>query len=166
MSEKRDLYNEKRIFTNQVIHEEDEIPEDRYILIVSLFIQNSKGEFLIQKRSAEKGSKYGITSGHVKHGNNSINGMISETKEELGLEVKKNEMKTFYTCNDEKAFYDLYYLKKDIDIYQLNLQKEEVDSVEWFSANEISNLIKEGKFHQGHAEAFEEVMKYIKNQER
>ena len=53
--EKRDLYNSDRIKTGETIFKGEDIPKDRYILVVLVFIENSEGKFLIQKRSkAEK----------------------------------------------------------------------------------------------------------------
>lgn len=51
--------------------------------------------------------------------------------------------------------YNLYYLKKDIDIKNFNLQKEEVDFVKWCTIEEIQELIGSGKFFENHIEAFE-----------
>ena len=48
-----------------------------------VFIQNSEGKFLIQKRSKIKNGKYATTDGHPKSGEDSIQGIISEVKEEI-----------------------------------------------------------------------------------
>ena len=52
--EKRDLYDINRNLTGETIYKGEEIPEGRYINVVLVFIQNSKGDFLIQKRSERK----------------------------------------------------------------------------------------------------------------
>ena len=52
--ERRDLYDENRNLTGETILKGEEIPKGRYIVVVLVFIQNSKGEFLIQKRSKIK----------------------------------------------------------------------------------------------------------------
>ena len=41
---------------------------DEHIALAVIFLENSKGEFLIQKSSVEKGSEYGTTGGHVDAG--------------------------------------------------------------------------------------------------
>ena len=53
-----------------------------------VFIQNSKGKFLRQKRSKIKNGKYATTGGHPKSGEDSIQGIISEVKEEYSIELK------------------------------------------------------------------------------
>lgn len=52
--EKRDLYDINRHLTGETILKDEKIPKDRYILVVLVFIQNSKGEFLIQKEVFRK----------------------------------------------------------------------------------------------------------------
>ena len=46
--EKRDLYDINRNLTGETIYKGDSIPDGKFILVVLSFIQNSKGEFLIQ----------------------------------------------------------------------------------------------------------------------
>ena len=41
--EKRDLYNSDRIKTGETIFKGEDIPKDRYILVVLVFIENSEG---------------------------------------------------------------------------------------------------------------------------
>ena len=131
------------------------IGERKYdIIVVLAFIQNSAGKFLIQKRSKEKGGLYGSTGGHPKAEETSLQGMITEIQEEIGLTVSENEIELIYAGRQdtERVFFDIYYLKKDFDINTLTLQKEEVESVEWLSISEIKQLIDKGLFKIQHAE--------------
>ena len=154
--EKRDLYDADRNLTGETIFKGEPIPDGRYIVVVLVYIQNSKGQFLIQKRSLEKNGKYASTGGHAKSGETGLQGMITEIKEEIGLDVKPEELKLIYTGREDKeqVFFDLFFLKKDIDIKKLTLQKEEVDSVEWLSVDEIDALIKNDLFFANHADEF------------
>ena len=52
--EKRDLYDINRVLTGKTIFKGDSIPDNNYIVVVLVFIQNSDGKFLIQKRSKIK----------------------------------------------------------------------------------------------------------------
>lgn len=130
--------------------------------IVTIFIQNSNKDFLIQKRSQKKNGKYGITSGHVQENEQNKQGAIREIREELGLNVKEDELKLFYTKQDQKSMYNLYFLKKDFDINNLILQKEEVESVKWCTKDEIESLIADGDFFETQIEAYEIAKKIIK----
>ena len=70
--EKRDLYDSERNLTGETVLKGEERPEGRYIIVVLVFIQNSEGKFLIQKRSERKNGKYATTGGHPKSGESSI----------------------------------------------------------------------------------------------
>ena len=54
-------------------------------------------------------------------------------------------------------------IKKDINIDELVLQKEEVESLHWFSEDEIKNLMKRGEFFDNHYEEFEILLDWLKN---
>lgn len=152
--EKRDLYDINKKLTGETIYKNEKIPANRYILVVLVFIQNSQGKFLIQKRSKQKDGKYASTGGHPKTGETSIDGMITEIEEELGLTVKPEELELIFSGqeNVKQVFFDIYYMRKDFNISDLKLQKEEVDFVEWLSFKEIETLIKKDLFLESHAE--------------
>lgn len=166
--EKRDLYDQNRNLTGQTIYKGESIPEGSYIVVVLVFIQNSKGEFLIQKRSQIKNGQYATTGGHPKSGEDSIQGIITEVKEEIGLDIKAEDLVLYYGGREhtERVFWDDYYVKMDVDnIEKLELQTEEVESVHWFTIDEIKQLEKEGKFFKNHYEEFEILLDWLeKNQ--
>lgn len=162
--EKRDLYDVNKVLTGKIIFKGEEIPHNNYILVVLAFIQNSKGQFLIQKRSTLKDGKYGSTGGHPKSGETSLQGIVTEIKEELGLTVFSDEMELIFSgkADFEQVFFDIYYMKKDIDISNLVLQKEEVESVKWLSIEEVLQLIDDGLFLKSHAEDFFRMINIFK----
>ena len=132
-----DLYDENRKpLGRKVLRSKDMKLEDgEYINIVIVFIENSEGKFLIQKTSKEKGSVFATTGGLVKSG---YTPDLTEHKPHV--------------------FQDVYYMKKDLDINSLKLQKEEVEYVVWLSKDEINSLISEDKFRKGNIEGFNYVM--------
>lgn len=162
--EKRDLYDENRNLTGKTIYKGEEIPEGSYINVVLVFIQNSEGKFLIQKRSERKNGLYATTGGHPKSGENSLQGIITEVKEEIGIDLKPEDVKLYYggRSDNERVFWDDYYVKMDVpDISSLKLQEEEVASVHWFSKDEIIDLRKKGLFFMNHFEEFEVLLDWI-----
>ena len=166
--EKRDLYDSNRNFTGETIFKGDKTPEGRYIIVVLVFIQNSKGNFLIQKRSKKKNGKYATTGGHPKSGESSIQGILAEVKEEIGLKLKPDNLQLYYSgkSEEERVFWDDYYIKIDIeDIKKLKFQDEEVEDVEWFSESEIMELMKQDKFFKNHYEEFEILIDWLKKAE-
>ena len=163
--EKRDLYDINRNLTGKTIFKDEPTPDNNYIVVVLVFIQNSEGNFLIQKRSKLKNGKYATTGGHPKSGENSVQGIISEIKEEIGLDINPKDLKLYYSGRSDlkKVFWDDYYIKMDIpNIQNLSLQKEEVESICWLSIDEINSLMNKDKFAKNHYEEFEILLNWLK----
>lgn len=57
--ETRDLYDVHRNLIGKAIKKDDKIPDNTYIMMVVIFIQNNNNDFLIQKRSLNKGGEMG-----------------------------------------------------------------------------------------------------------
>ena len=163
--EKRDLYDENRELTGETIYKGEPIPEGKYIIVVLVYIQNSEGKFLLQKRSKLKDGKYATTGGHVKSGENSVEGILSEVREELGLELNPDDLILYYGNHsaEQQVFWDDYYIKMD-DISKLKLQEEEVESVKWATAEEIKQMMRDGEFLINHYEEFEILLDWLDKQ--
>lgn len=163
--EKRDLYDKNRNLTGKTIYKGESVPEGSYILVVLIYIQNSKGEFLLQKRSVRKNGLWATTGGHSKSGEDSIQGILTEVKEEIGIDLDPKKLVKYYggRSENERVFWDDYYIKMDIDdIEKLKLQKEEVEKVGWFSIDEIKKMNDKGEFFRNHYEEFQVLMDWLK----
>ena len=155
------LFDDNKNMLNEYVERDKklELPEGKYFMIILLFIQNNEGKFLIKKTSEEKGSEFAVTGGHVTYKDNALITCIKEAKEELGLTLKENELEEIDVLKYKAGYITVYYLKKDIDINTLQLQKEEVESVSWMSIEEINNLINENKLRKGNIEPFKTLIK-------
>ena len=158
-----DLYDENRKPLGKKIIRGDKPIEGTYINIVIVFMENSEGKFLIQKTSKRKGSVFATTGGLVSSGYTPDETIIKEIKEELGLDVKIEDLTLFYTAKRKYAFQDAYYLKKDINIDNLILQEDEVEYVKWLSVDEINKLIKNNEFREGNIKSFNKLLE-VKNE--
>ena len=152
-----ELLDENKNLTGKIIERGTKFVEGYYVNIVIVFIENSEGQFLIQKTSKEKGSIWATTGGHVKAGSLPIVAIKEEINEELGIDIEINELKHIYIDKRNRVFIDVYYLKKDIDINDLTLQEEEVEFVKWLSVDEINNLINNNEFREGNIKS----LKYL-----
>lgn len=119
---------------------------------VWIWIVNSKNEILVQKRASVKKSFPNYwdmpSAGHVAAGESSIEGVIRETEEELGLKTKKDDYIYVgeYICEKTWEIGQIYLLKIDVEINELKLQKEEVDEVKWLSYEEFVKLFYSEEF--------------------
>ena len=139
-----------------------ELPPNRRIKAVLLFIQNEEGKYLIQKTSKEKGSIFAVTGGLVSSGDDDIETVFKEAKEELSLDLIDNKLTLVDYSIYPKAFLTIYYYKDNIDINNLVLQKEEVDYVTWLSKEEIYELNNKDEFRKTNIPALELVEKWLK----
>ena len=131
-----------------------------HIAISMIFIENSKGEFLMQKTSKEKGGLYSSTGGHVDHGEKPFDAIKRETLEEIGIDIShENVIDLGFRLLDFPVRF-LYYLKKDIDLKDVKVQESEVEYVEYMSISKINNIIDNGLMNKGHALMFREILKY------
>ena len=89
--EYRDLYDENRKLTGEKIKKGDIVPNNRYYITVAVWIENTNAEFLLQIN--KKYNKWAPTGGHPKSGESSREGIIIEIKEEIGIDVNKEELK-------------------------------------------------------------------------
>lgn len=148
-----DVLNEYGEFTNRIETREECHKQGLWHRAVYAFIFNKDGDVLLQKRSGNKKlwpDLWDVTvGGHVLAGEFGYQALIREVKEELGIEINENEIKylTSATSTNVKGdiinnhFNEGYIITKDIDISEIELQKEEVSDVKWFAKEEILGKI-------------------------
>ena len=57
----------------------------------------------------------------------------------------------------------MYYTKMDLDISKLNIQKEELSEVKWFSLEELQDMVDKKILNQDQIDCFIKCKKYIEN---
>lgn len=160
MKEQWNLYDADKNLTNDFIYRGEPIPVGRYHLTVLVWIENSKGELLLQLTSKQKNREWATTGGHPKFGENSMQGMQTEIKEEIGIKVRAEELTLIKTVKTADDFVDVYYLKKDINLNECALQKDEVSAVEWFSHEKVQEKIKNHDFNSEHVGFYKYLMEW------
>ena len=158
-----DVYDDNAQRTGRIVVRGDKsTPFDKgeHIAVAIIYIENSKNEFLIQKTSENKGGLYSSTGGHVDHGEEPIDAIIREVKEELGIDISEDNIVDLGYVLFDFPLRFLFYLKKDVDLNDLVLQKEEVASVSYMDKNQLQNVINNGLMHQAHAKVLERIFEY------
>lgn len=163
MREERDLYNEKLELTNKTYFKGDEIPSNYFPMVVMIAIQNSNGEFLMQKRVESKGGDWGVTGGHPKHGETPEQGIITEVKEELGIDISNQKIIEFERGCDGKDCYIMYYTNMDLDIDKLVIQLDELSEVKWFSMEKLQQMVDIGELNKDQVEFFNKCVEFLIN---
>lgn len=135
---------------------------DKLVGIVLIFIENSKGEFLIQKTSPSRENVYATTGGHVSYGSTFKKTIINEVKEELGIDVTNENIIEMNTYIREKIIQKVYYLKKDINIDDITIQEDEVEFITWLSKEKINELIENNEFRPSNIEPYKYIIENTK----
>ena len=148
------LYTENRIKTTETHIRGNPLPKDRYHLVVSVWIKNSEGKYLISQRAETRDVnplKYECVGGSVLKDESSIDGAIREVKEEVGIDLQKEMGKLVFsevrkTINGEayNDILDVWLFKYDGDINLKNATTDEVKEARWMSLDEIYDLINRG----------------------
>lgn len=159
--EKRDLLDKNRKPIGETTTGEGNVKEGKYIQIVIICFENDRQEFLIQKREEKKNGKWALTGGHVISGEDSVQAILRETQEELGLKLAENEVELVFSKRAYYYFVDMYYIKRNMEVSMLNLEKEEVEKVEWASLEKIKELREKGIFLEYHYDCLKECMYFL-----
>lgn len=164
MTELRDLYDINHKLIGKAIRKGEPVPDGYYIIVVLIYIENSNGRFLIQRRSRKfKDGKLATTGGHVKTGQTSEEGILDEVREEIGLDLQPSDLQLYFAGREDSThvFYDDYYAKVDVDdISKLKLQDNEVDEVLWMTPEEIYAACETGEFLSNHAGEFTRLLEW------
>lgn len=113
---------------------------------------NGRYQVLMQKRAMNKESFPGMfdtsSAGHIQAGDEPLESALREFHEELGIRAQPQELEFAgnFRISYEKEFYGkmfrdneiafVYIYSQPVDETKLVLQKEEVETVEWFDLEE------------------------------
>lgn len=149
-----DVLNEKGSFTGEVKSREECHSKGLWHRVVVLFVLSTdNSKVLLQQRSNNKKlcpGLWDITSGgRVLEGELGWEAVLRETKEEIGIDINKNEIEFIGSTISEnikddiinRHFNEYYIAHKNIDIKDITLDKEEVQDIKWFTKEEIQKLI-------------------------
>ena len=159
--ELRDLYDINGNVTNKTYYKGEKIPNGYYPMVVMVVIRNSNGEFLMQKRAPDKGGDWGVTGGHPKSGETPIKGIITEVKEELGLDFKENDFILYDEGCDGTECYKMYFVNKDIDLKDIVIQEDELSEVRWFTMEELKSMVNTKELNENQISCFLKVCDYL-----
>lgn len=150
-----DLYNEHRELTGRDHIRGEEVPQGFYHLVVHIWIRNSKGEYLISQRSADRPAyplMWECVGGSVTKGEDSLTGALRETKEEVGLTLSPEFGKLVYSVvgrvvNGVKFtdIVDVWLFEYDGPVSLEQATTKEVAQTVWMTREQIRELFDTGK---------------------
>lgn len=151
MAELWDIYDDNRNKTGKLVERGAyKLKEGEYHIVVVSLILNSKNEILITKRAPTKKSeplKWELTGGSIVAGEDSLQGMLREIREEIGLTFMPEEaifLKTIKRVKSPQDFKDIWLFKKDLNLEDIKFADGEVIDAKWVAIEEFLKL-KENK---------------------
>jgi len=142
-----------------------------------IWIYNSKGEILLQLRA--KGKSIGSdvwdlsAAGHIGAGEDPTISALRETQEELGLDVKSEDLESYKVIPEKMGakdienneFHYVYLMRYDGDINNLKIQEEELQKIEFVSIDTIGKGLKDNpeKYFPHDMSYWNEMLIAIKN---
>jgi len=146
--------------------------EGRLHKSIHLWIINDDGEVLLQYRCGDKRlypNTWDVSvGGHVSTKENSVDALVRETKEELGIDLDLGNVEYFGTIHerlkyddiDSNELVDVFVAKQNIDNDDIKLQKEEVAGTKWVNIEELFCLM-ENNHLLPHDEEYSKMREYL-----
>lgn len=146
MAELWDIYDSNKNKTGRTAERGVyEFKEGEYHIVVQGIILNSKNEILISKRAPFKkfGEMWECNGGSVLAGETSLEGIIRELREELGINFSKSEAIFLKEVKREKTpsdFKDLWLFKRDVKDEEITFPDGEATEFKWVSIDKFIEM--------------------------
>ncbi len=140
------------------------LKQGEYHLVVHIWVVSSDGKILIQRRADNKKlmpGEWAATGGAAVSGEDSFSAARRELSEELGIYANNESLKLVRRIKRRNSLLDVWFIKKDIDVRSLRLQKSEVAEAKWVTFDELYKMISNNIFHNYGKEYFDCVLEKI-----
>lgn len=142
-----DVYDENRNLTGRLQRRGDMLEGGNYHLVVHVWTRNSKGEFLLTKRSPNKGFPlmWEATGGSALAGDDSLTAAVREVREETGVELDPTAGRCVITYRRDNYFCDVWLFRHEFDLDAVTLLEGETCDKMSADAAMIRTMYEEGK---------------------
>lgn len=146
MAELWDIYDINKNKTGRIAERNVyQFKNGEYHIVVTGIIINSKNEILITKRAENKrfGLMWECNGGSILAGETSLQGIIRELKEELGIEFSEKEAIFLKEIRRDKIppdFKDLWLFRRDIDLKEITFPDGESIDARWVTIEEFEKM--------------------------
>ncbi|MFD1061966.1 NUDIX domain-containing protein [Winogradskyella litorisediminis] len=182
MDERIDIVDSEGIPTGKTALKSEIHKNGWYHNTIHLWLYNANNEILLQQRSHKK-VIYPLlwdvsVAGHIDAGESFIEAALRETKEEIGLQLKADDLvkigtrlhKSIYNDGAIKdfEFHQIYISEIKVNLEDLTPQKDEVEALKFVSFKDFENLLANSKnnshFIASNSSYYKFVLNHIKKQ--
>ena len=155
MAELWDIYDKDRRKTGKVVERGNyTFQENEYHIVVTGIIMNSKNEILIAQRAPDRRLPllWECSGGSMVSGETSLQAMLRELKEELGLNFSKRE--AIFLCRKRRdesimpRFKELWLFRTDISANEVQFKDNESVAAKWVTIDEFMDMFDKGEVVQ------------------
>ncbi len=167
--EKWELLDENGEATGRIIVRGEPLLPGQYHLVEHIWIVDSKGRILIQRRADHlrlMAGMWAATGGSAIAGEDSESAARRELFEELGIRTAAGEMVYGGRMRRRSSFTDIWLLYRDIDPATLRLQAEEVAEARWVTPDELVEMLHDRRYHHYGIAYFQFVFRAIERGRR
>ena len=158
--EKWDLLDEKGHPLGKTLIRGENLQAGQYHRVVHIWIVDHQRRMLIQKRAENvqwMPGVWAVTGGSAIAGEDSLTAARRELREEMGIPSSPEDMKKAATIRRRNSFCDIWFIRCDVSLSDLNLQKEEVTDARWVSWDQLMKMVETRQFHNYGKEYFQSV---------
>ena len=120
-----------------------------YRLSIHIWITNSNGDLLIQRRSANKKmfpNMWNETGGAASTGETSEMTCAREFEEELGVKPNMENAELIGSIKRKYDYVDVWHISQDINLDDIHMQEDEVSEVKYVTIEELKKIIEDKEF--------------------
>lgn len=153
-----DVFDKNRVFLNYSKIRGDILKHNEYNQGAEIWIINNK-KILLTKRSINKShpGMWEVPGGCCKKGETTLNTIVREIKEEIGLAISKEDIIYLNTKLYKKQFVDIFKTNFNIDTKNIKLQLDEVEDARFVSKIELYKMMEKNMIVPSVIERFKMV---------
>ncbi len=142
-----DVYDKNRNKTGKTHVRGVPMAEGEYHIVTDIWTINLEGKILLTQRHPDKtfGLWWECTGGSAKAGEESLDSVLRELSEEVGIFARPEEVHLLHTVERPDRFVDTYVTVQDVTREKLVLQEEEVVDAVFVTFKEVYRLWSQGK---------------------
>ncbi|MBP3479395.1 MAG: NUDIX domain-containing protein [Oscillospiraceae bacterium] len=141
-----DVIDKDRNPTGRLHRRGDFLPPGEYHLVVHVWMRNSQGQYLMTKRSPNKGfpNMWETTGGSALAGDDSLTAALREVREETGLQLDPAKGEMLFSITEDEDICDIWLFHQDFDLSDVVLLEGETCDVKYASKDQILQMRQDG----------------------
>ena len=143
------LYDKDGLLLDKLHRRGDPLENGFYHMVVSNWIKNDEGHYLIQKRNKplrEYINPWSVTAGAAIAGETNIIAIQRETLEEMGLDFHQKDFRFMKRTFFDDFFMDVFETTWNGNASEINFDPKEVTDVKWVTQSELQQMYKSKDF--------------------